>query len=197
VCFKCHSSWTTQPSGQANLAVAFNSNNASYHPVEAVGKNTNINANAFVGGWTATAQMFCTDCHTSDNATVRGSHGSAYQYILKKSAVRSSAQRTMSPSELCFDCHRYDTYANTSASSTIKGYSRLNPPAFSEGHTFHVGEERYPCYACHDSHGSASRPSLIVTGRNPGLNGYTQTSGGGTCSPTCHGSKSYTVNYPR
>ncbi len=197
VCFKCHASWTAQPTGQTNLAIAFNSNNASYHPVEAVGRNTTINVNAFVGGWIPTAQMFCTDCHTSDNTAVRGPHGSAYQYILKKSSVRSSAQRTMSSGELCFDCHRYGTYADNNASSTVKAYSRFNPPARSQGHTYHVGSRRYPCYACHDSHGSATRPSLIVTGRSPGLNNYTQTSGGGTCSPTCHGSESYSINYPR
>ncbi len=197
VCFKCHSSWTTLPAGQTDLAVRLNANNPSYHPVEAVGKNTNINVNAFVGGWTGSVQMYCTDCHTSDNTAISGAHGSQYRYILKKSATASSSQRTMASTELCFDCHRYNTYANNSASSTEKGYSRFNPPAWSKGHTYHVGSRSYPCYACHDSHGSTTKPHLIVTGRSPGLNSYTETSTGGSCSPTCHGTETYTINYPR
>jgi predicted CXXCH cytochrome family protein len=197
VCFKCHSSWTTRPGGQTDLAERFNSNNPSYHPVEAVGKNLAINASAFVSGWSASAQMTCTDCHTSDNTSIRGPHGSQHRYILKKSATASSARRTMSSTELCFDCHGYDTYANDNASDAVKGYSRFNPPQHKEGHAFHVGDKRYPCYACHDSHASTTQPHLIVIGRNPGITSYTQTSNGGSCTATCHEPKSYTINYPR
>ncbi|HBO70248.1 MAG TPA: hypothetical protein DD658_09025 [Deltaproteobacteria bacterium] len=204
ICFKCHSSWTTQPAGQSNLASLFNSNNPSFHPVEAQGKNRNINPNAFVNkpdwsilAWTWDKLMYCADCHTSDDGTVRGPHGSMNRYLLKKPYTANPAQRTMSSTELCFDCHRYDTYANNNATNTIKGYSRFNPPAFSQGHTYHVGSRRYPCYACHQSHGSAARPGLIVTGRSPGLNSYTQTTTGGSCSPTCHGTQTYTINYSR
>ena len=91
ICFKCHSSWTTQPAGQSNLAVKFNANNLSYHPVEAAGKNTGIKALSFVNGWTDTKLMYCSDCHTSDTTTVRGPHGSANRYILKKPYTASSA----------------------------------------------------------------------------------------------------------
>ena len=103
----------------------------------------------------------------------------------------------MASTELCFNCHRYDTYANNGASNAVKGYSRFNPSTVSNGHTFHVGDKRYPCFACHESHGSTTRPSLIATGRSPGINNYTQTVNGGTCSPTCHEAKSYTINYAR
>ena len=199
VCFKCHSSWTTRPANQLDLALLFNTNNPSYHPVEAQGKNTNINVNSFVNGWTATKLMYCSDCHGNDdlNPVVRGPHGSTYDHLLTHNYIVSSTTRTMASTEICFDCHRYDTYANDSASSTIKGYSRFNPPSWSQGHTYHVGNRRYPCYSCHDSHGSATRPYLIVTGRSPGLNNYTGTSTGGTCSPTCHGSETYKINYAR
>jgi len=197
ICFKCHSSWTTQPVGQSNLAVYFNPNNPSYHPVEAQGKNRNINPLAFVNGWTWDRLMFCSDCHGSDATTVEGPHGSANRYILKKPYTASSSTRTMAATESCFDCHRYDTYANNNATNTVKGYSRFNQPAFSQGHTYHVGSRRYPCYACHQSHGSAAMPGLIVTGRSPGLNSYTQTTTGGSCSPTCHGTETYTINYAR
>ncbi len=206
ICFKCHSSWTTlpatTPSGGTpkDKALQFNSNNRSYHPVEAAGKNGTINVNAFVNNWDATKLTYCTDCHTTDSAVPtapRGPHGSTFNYILKKNYAASSAQRTMLSTELCFDCHGYDTYANARSTSTVQGYSRFNSPAFSRGHTYHVDQKQRPCYACHESHGAANLPSLIATGRSPGLNSYTQASNGGTCSPTCHGSESYTINYAR
>jgi predicted CXXCH cytochrome family protein len=196
LCFTCHSGWTTRPAGQADYAAKFNPKTASYHPVEDVGKNTNINVNAFVNGWRPDQTMTCTDCHTSDDASIRGPHGSAFPYILKKLALASSARRSvvMAGSELCFDCHRYDTYANAAASATVQNYSRFSG---GHGHGYHVGSRRYPCYACHETHGSLSQPNLLVTGRNPGLTAYTRTASGGTCAPTCHGSESYTVTYPR
>jgi hypothetical protein len=92
------------------------------------------------------------------------------------------------------DCHRYDTYANNSASSTLKNYSRFGS---NDGHAYHVGSRRYPCYSCHETHGATTLPNLLVTGRNPGINTYTRTANGGTCVATCHGSEGYTVAYPR
>ncbi len=198
VCFKCHSSWTTLPPLKPDLALFLNTNNPSFHPVEDRGKNANINPGAFANGWTWDRKIYCTDCHTSDDVNVRGPHGSSYSYILKKSYYKNSSPWRMSTTDLCFDCHLYDTYANNSASSTVKGYSRFNSPRFSEGHTFHVGSRGYSCYSCHDSHGSTTNPALIVTsGRSPGLNSYSQTATGGRCSPSCHGSESYTINYAR
>ena len=58
-------------------------------------------------------------------------------------------------------------------------------------------EEGIPCYACHATHGSISFGHLIVTGRNPGIVSYTENASGGSCTPTCHDSQSYQVNYPR
>jgi predicted CXXCH cytochrome family protein len=194
VCFACHSGWSTRPSGQADYALKFNTKIASFHPVESIGKNTNINVNAFVNSWRPDRMMTCTDCHTSDDTNIRGPHGSAFRYILKKSYTASPAARTMASGELCFDCHRYDTYANNSASNTVKNYSRFSG---GHGHTYHVGSRRYPCYTCHETHGAANQPSLLVTGRSPGINTYTRTSTGGSCTATCHGSERYTVTYPR
>jgi predicted CXXCH cytochrome family protein len=197
MCFKCHSSWTTQPTGQSDTAVQFNTNNPSYHPVEAQGKNINVNTNAFVNGWVGASTMYCSDCHSSDDGTVRGPHGSQYRYLLKQPSVASSSRRTMASTEVCFNCHRFNTYANNNATTTEKAYSRFNNPSSEDGHTSHVGDHQYPCYACHGSHGSTTKPHLIVTGRNPGINSYTETATGGSCSPTCHGTESYRINYAR
>ena len=79
----------------------------------------------------------------------------------------------------------------------MKGYSRFNPPQASNGHTYHVGFAQVPCYSCHVTHGATTLPSLLSTGRNPGLTSYVQTAGGGTCTSTCHGSRTYAVTYAR
>jgi hypothetical protein len=128
---------------------------------------------------------------------VRGPHGSIYNYILKRDYRAMSGERPMAATELCFECHRFDTYANNAASSTIKGYSRFNPPATSHGHTYHVGSRRYACYSCHETHGSTTLPALMVLGRSPGILSYSQTPTGGTCTPTCHGRQSYAITYAR
>ncbi len=206
LCFKCHSSWTTQPGGKPDMAVLFNLNNPSYHPVEAQGTNTYIEDGAFVNGWRDNSTVYCTDCHTSDNISIRGPHGSRHRHILKNYYVASSNSRTMSSDELCFDCHNYDTYADKNASETVKQYSRFagelkDGIILEEGHGYHVDEKQYPCYICHDSHASTTKPHLIVTGRNPGINSFTPAGPNagdkGSCTPTCHGQKDYEIVYDR
>lgn len=196
MCFKCHSSWTNRPVGQPDLALLFNPNNPSFHPVEAEGANRNIEPDAFVAGWRADSLVFCSDCHGGDNTTLRGPHGSAFRYLLKANYVAAAAA-PMSPGDLCFRCHAWDTYANPAADVTALRASRFNSPGASRGHAAHVGDEGLGCFACHQSHGSTQLPALIATGRSPGLLGYVQTSTGGTCTTTCHGSESYSVNYAR
>ncbi len=196
LCFKCHSSWTVQPGGQTDLARVLNPANPSYHPVEALGKNLNISALAFVTGWSATSYTKCGDCHGSDLGAA-GPHGSSYRYILKAPYTASSAYRTMASNEVCFSCHSYDVYANRDSPESVRAASRFNRPRADKGHAEHVSDKRVPCYACHTTHGSSTLNHLIVTGRSPGIRSYTETSTGGTCSPTCHGSESYTVNYAR
>jgi predicted CXXCH cytochrome family protein len=198
ICFKCHSSWTTAPTGQADLALQLNPANASYHPVEAAGRNTNIAAGAFAAGWSASSLTRCGDCHGSDFAGApRGPHGSSYRYILKQPYEASSQPRVTASDEICFACHTYDVYANPGASDAVRGYSRFNRPGVDKGHAEHVGEQSVPCYACHVTHGAPSQGHLIVTGRTPGLAAFTETASGGTCQPTCHGPQSYSVNYAR
>jgi predicted CXXCH cytochrome family protein len=192
LCFKCHSSWTTLPLGLPDLAVLFNPANPSFHPVEAAGKN-NIHPGAFANGWDSMRMAACTDCHSSDDG-VRGAHGSSYEHILKKSYPVVTGSPSSS-TDLCFDCHNYSVYGDPNASGTVQAESRFNMPKTS-GHAFHAGSG-VRCYACHESHGSATLPALIFTGRNPGVVSYSQSSSGGTCLPTCHSAATYTVNYAR
>jgi predicted CXXCH cytochrome family protein len=198
LCFKCHSSWTIQPTGQTDLARELNPANPSYHPVEGVGRNVSIDPGAFVVGWSAGSLTRCGDCHGTDvDGGPEGPHGSAYRYILRQPYTASAQPRSMGSDEICFRCHAYDAYANPLASATVLGYSRFNEPGAGKGHAKHVGEEQVPCYACHVTHGSGSRPFLVATGRVPGIVSYAESPTGGSCQPTCHGLETYTVNYAR
>jgi predicted CXXCH cytochrome family protein len=198
LCFKCHSSWTTQPSGQSDLATLLNPNNPSFHPVEATGRNPGIQSPAFVPGWGPNSLTRCGSCHGSDIPTVRGVHGSLYPSILRKNSVTSPATHVSSPDELCFSCHAYGAYADPAGSPIERSASRFNAPASPYGHAEHVGTAQVPCFACHETHGSTRQPFLIVTGRLPGLTTYTASPTGGTCTSTCHVDvKTYGINYAR
>jgi predicted CXXCH cytochrome family protein len=197
VCFKCHSSWTTQPSGQTDLARMLNPNNPSYHPVEASGANPGIDLAAFAPGWNPMSRTPCGSCHGSDSPAATGPHGSLYPRLLKSFYDPAPGPRAMASDELCFRCHDYDVYANPSAPEAVRAASRFNAPGAVKGHAEHVVQENVPCGACHASHGSTTLPHLLVTGRVPGITSYTQTPTGGTCGASCHGSNSYTANYAR
>lgn len=197
VCFKCHSSWTTQPSGQTDLARVLNPNNPSYHPVEATGRDATLRADSFVPGVSTLTRTPCGSCHGSDDPMSKGPHGSLYPSILRAPYDASPARRNMAANELCFTCHSYDVYANKDAPESVRSASRFNKPNADKGHAEHVMEENVPCASCHVTHGSTTLGHLLVTGRNPGIVSYTQTANGGTCAATCHGSESYNVNYAR
>lgn len=197
LCFKCHSSWTTQPSGQTDLALVLNPANPSHHAVEAPGNNPGIDPQAFAPGWNASSVVRCGDCHGSDFGSARGPHGSTYPRLLRAAYYASAAARPMSSDELCFRCHSHDVYANGGSPESARARSRFNSPGAGAGHVEHVAEHQVPCYACHVTHGSTTLPFLLVTGRLPGLTSFSSTPAGGTCSSSCHGSRSYTVNYAR
>ena len=196
VCFKCHSSWTTLPPGSPDLAVLTNPNNPSYHPIQGRGRNANIDPAAFVAGWAWDSNVHCSDCHGSDDPQVRGPHGSTHRFILKAPSPATSSLQPMAATDLCFSCHAWEVYGDASAPNATQQASRFNSPS-DRGHADHVGAQSVPCSACHATHGSTTHAALIVTGRSPGILTYTQTAAGGTCTPTCHVTRSYTVNYAR
>jgi len=197
LCLKCHSSWTSQPAGQTDLGTVLNPSNPSFHPVEDVGVDPFIASGSFVSGWNARARTRCDDCHGDDVDPAAGPHGSNYRYLLKRPYTASAASRLMSSDEQCFGCHAFDVYANPSSPDAVLLSSRFNRPGLTKGHAEHVGELGVPCFTCHVTHGSTDQPHLIVTGRSPGLTGYTQTPTGGTCTSTCHAEQTWTANYAR
>jgi predicted CXXCH cytochrome family protein len=189
ICFKCHSSWTKLGPGQPDLALLTNPANPSFHPIQAAGKNA-IDPQAFAGGMSAGSIIACTDCHGSDDETARGLHGSSYRSLLKRPS--GTTERT----DICFACHAYDVYGRGDSPADVQRASRFNAPSAS-GHAFHVATQQIACAACHETHGSTRRPALITTGRAQGIISFTQTANGGTCASTCHGPKTYGVNYGR
>jgi predicted CXXCH cytochrome family protein len=192
LCFKCHSSWTTRPAGQSDLALLLNPANPSFHPVERSGQNPGILQGAFANGWSADRLTYCSDCHGSDDGSA-GPHGSNFRHLLKQQYPDVS-RASMAPTDLCFTCHAWNTYGNP-AGATLAA-SRFNPPAIAQGHAFHVSQG-YSCFACHETHGSIRMPALISTARSPGIVGYSQTPMGATCTTTCHGASTYSLNYGR
>ena len=101
ICFKCHSSansnywkWdgnegTATATEWTDVALEFNPNNQSYHPVVAAlpatdpGENgsSQLTAAQLDHGWSPGDTMYCSDCHASES-TVAGPHGSTVKWML-------------------------------------------------------------------------------------------------------------------
>jgi predicted CXXCH cytochrome family protein len=175
VCFKCHSGGTRRPVRGADLAALFNPANPSFHPVEAQGRNRSVERRAFTQGWSGERLVTCSDCHGSDDETQRGPHGSANAHILRRQQPSGPADQQVQETDLCFACHAYRTYGEAKVGAV---YSRW------AGHGSHSARGT-TCWTCHDAHGSATLPALLVS-RPSGLAAYSQDLSGGTCTTTCH-----------
>ncbi len=183
-----------------DLAIEFNSYQASFHPVTAQGRNANMPAGSFVAPWSQDSIVYCTDCHDNGDNSTNGPHGSPLLHILDGSAeyitevdpARSCAPggcpTIHNPGELCFKCHQFNTYSNgiNPASTTMFRNGNQNLHEF---HTFSA------CYTCHDLHGS-EQDHLInfdtsVVFVYPGYNSQTAwqfnpVTNTGTCYVACH-----------
>lgn len=237
VCYKCHSSYTTLPSytpdgfrltafladglkkvttGGTNLQIAdsrdmaqeYNPSNLSFHPVMAAGKNLNINAGTFQAGFNYTSQIYCSDCHTNENAGAgygRGPHGANNLHILDNGTGAGTNYNYVSAHgggmanqyEVCSKCHQVASY-----------YTNDNNSRF-QFHNYHTTKEG--CFVCHDTHGSEnyhlmnfSRNEGSFTAVNPNsTDAFRHAAGTATnsCVCTCHGtshstgSKTYNPSY--
>lgn len=139
LCFKCHSSYYwgagTVPNGvspngtattpvETDVAMEFNPNNKSGHPVLA-------NLNGFTGSaapkplvaaqmvapWNVnvgTQTMSCNDCHSTDAASpaAQGPHGSAVQFMLKGANATGWPNVTLTnfATSWCANCHAKGTW---------------------------------------------------------------------------------------
>ncbi|HAM73406.1 MAG TPA: cytochrome C [Verrucomicrobiales bacterium] len=191
LCFRCHGdSLTRGPARvnrntvQTNARLQFQRSNASFHPIEAQGKNPNVPS--LIAPWTAASRMYCTDCHNNNQAAAAGGtgpngpHGSLYAPILERQLLLTDYNvADTSAYALCYKCHSEG--------------SILADQSFSS-HRHHVVDLQTACTTCHDPHGVERSPRLINFNRDyvsPSSTGLIEfvSSGNnsGNCSLTCHG----------
>ena len=97
VCFRCHAdsiergpATVTRQFPQTNTRLQFATGNQSFHPVEAVGKNSTSVPSLISPTWTVNSVIYCTDCHNSDTGPgaggsgANGPHGSAFSPLLER-----------------------------------------------------------------------------------------------------------------
>lgn len=147
ICLKCHttgtnaalSSWGgTGADAWTDVALEFNPNNASYHPVFA--KTTN--SAATYSGWmlaqwqnVANQTMTCSDCHGDFSGAAAGPHGSVVKHVLKgRWPLNSSGTPyTLAGDKtglLCARCHQVSI--------------TTGPSVHRNNH-----HQSQPCYRCH------------------------------------------------
>src|SRR5262249_34345916 len=79
ICFRCHADSTARGAArinrqyvQTNLRLAFSGGNQSVHPVVSNGRNPLVPS--LVAPYSTSSQIYCTDCHNSDQSP--GANGS-------------------------------------------------------------------------------------------------------------------------
>ena len=208
LCYRCHGYSTARGPArvqrqypETNKLLQFDPGNASFHPVEGVGKNPAVPS--LILPWRVSSVMYCTDCHNSDQGPntggtgPNGPHGSAFTPLLERNLVLTDGQsEAVSIYALCYKCHDEASILRDDSFATIAKPDR--------GHRYHIVDQKTACTTCHDSHGVAMQANLInfnttyVTDST--LGGpvkYTSTGGGhGTCTLTCHGKDHNATAYP-
>ncbi len=146
LCYNCHSDSANLPSTTRNIAVDFNPDNASYHPVEAVGKNGDVPS--LIPTLRPTSTVTCTDCHGNDDRYgPQGPHGSGSAPLLVAPYRTDDGPETERAYELCYMCHQ-----RTSILSD-KSFKR---------HSYHIVAKQTSCFTCHASHGTQRYDNLIA-----------------------------------
>lgn len=208
LCFRCHAdspnrgpSRVTRQFPETNKRIQFNTGNASFHPVETLGRNRNVPS--LLTPWTASSQMYCTDCHNNDQgpraggAGPDGPHGSTFTPILERQQVLTDHNPESAANyALCYKCHSRDSILSD------QSFRVTDASGVDHGHRFHIVDAKAACTTCHDSHGVATVPHLInfnttyVTASSNGRLEYISSgTGSGTCSLTCHGKDHIATTY--
>ncbi|HJV22018.1 MAG TPA: cytochrome c3 family protein [Holophagaceae bacterium] len=117
---------------QTDLALEFNTKNASFHPVAGGLASTGTGSTALASGrtvapWTTlgTQTMMCSDCHNTDGTAAQGPHGSASQFMLKNFGagkptpdkwpavtLTNARSATVANQSWCNNCHPMQTSTN-------------------------------------------------------------------------------------
>jgi len=182
LCFKCHSyygfAYSTPIYSAADVSAGiisssrpitdqsreFNPKNKSYHAV--LGTTTAEAGGTYVGGWSSTRTMTCSDCHTPSTTTytTKGPHGAGAKRILK--AKYDPEGTTAADFALCFLCHDRNTYAGTATTG-----SNFGNPGNLHTNNIHlsfttVNGHTVNCASCHSSipHGWNNKHLIVVAG---------------------------------
>ncbi|MBI5893494.1 MAG: cytochrome C [Deltaproteobacteria bacterium] len=186
ICYKCHGDSANLPANQKNKRLEFLPANASYHPVEDVGKRTTVPS--LRKPLTISSTITCSDCHGDDDQqAAKGPHGSNFAPILRYNyATDDNQPESYYRYESCYRCHdRNSILADESFKVT-------NSSAQLRGHNYHIVTAKTSCYACHNSHGSARYKDLIDFDKTivvPNQNGrldYVHEGNVITCYLKCH-----------
>ncbi|GFO53604.1 hypothetical protein GMSM_06110 [Geomonas sp. Red276] len=190
VCFKCHGATGTGTSpavnnasytgsgSLTNLALEFNPNNASRHPVGTpLAAANQLLSSRLQGGWTPGMVMTCSDCHATDSAASKGPHGSSVKWMLagtNKAWPYTSAASNGASTGTYFRLATYNTGAGTKDGLFCLNCHQVtgtNPFHTASGLTSntHSGNANIPaCVNCHlrVPHGGKI-PRLLKTANAP------------------------------
>ena len=160
VCFSCHADNAFVSSfvipriiQESNERLRYDPANPSFHPVAAIGKNSNVPS--LRPEYNESSMIYCSDCHGSDSSVKAGGigadgpHGSIYPHILIDRYEQDTYPLSYSVTNyaLCFRCHDQDALFSQGGSGTNFG------SGMKSSHRTHVINKSVPCSVCHDPHG--------------------------------------------
>jgi predicted CXXCH cytochrome family protein len=219
ICFKCHADNTPDQSYVprvivvTNTRLAFDTSNASYHPVIGIGRNLNIPSipSPLEPNMSASVVIYCTSCHADDEGGSRGPHGSSFVPILKERyEMADNTPESYDNYALCYRCH------NQSSILGDQSFRKkvLRTTASGGGHSGHLAAGA-PCSACHDPHGvyEPGMPGSTGTGSHTSLINFDRSivlpkagnqypvftdtgTFSGSCTLVCHGVVHDNTFYP-
>ncbi|HEY6871692.1 MAG TPA: cytochrome c3 family protein [Geobacteraceae bacterium] len=222
ICFKCHaginafkfSGVTETPPNRMipdpDQKNRFSNTNPSIHPVTTTRTTTKGAASLK----TAMIQIYCSDCHNSDQSVkaggtgANGPHGSNYPHILiarYDMPLVPQAYATIQY-DLCYRCHLEGFIMGGSSGFVNQGTNE---------HVQHVQVRGIPCFVCHDPHGVPNAPTTPVPGGTTTNNAHlinfnkdyaaqppvtsplytTNAPSTGTCTVSCHTTNGGTHGY--
>jgi len=201
LCYRCHADSVARGPAhvprqfpETNTRLEFSSANASYHPVEAAGKNPNVPS--LIPPWTTASLVKCTDCHNNDQGPgaggggPNGPHGSAFAPLLERQLLLNDFNPENALAyALCYKCHSRSVVTS-------------EDPTSWKHHKKHVVDKRAACTTCHDPHGVQGKTHLInfntlyVTPSSNGRLEFVDLGvNHGNCSLTCHGKDHKALSY--
>ncbi len=198
LCFRCHGDSVARGAArvprqfpETNKRLQFSSANLSYHPVTAIGKNPSVPS--LLPSYTPSSQIYCTDCHNSDDGPAaggtgpKGPHGSIYTPLLERQQILTDGSAEGPDAyALCYKCHNRSIV--------------LSDQSF-KGHLSHVTTYNIACTTCHDSHGTVNahlinfNTTYVSANSTNGIMTYTGSQASpSTCTLNCH-SPGYNVDH--